>query len=153
MFLLRVADALDAADVPYALAGAYASALHGVVRGTVDIDLVLRFELDDFQRAEAAFGSIGLTPRLPVTAEDVFHFREEYVSRRNLVAWTFVNPADSSEIVKVILTHDLSALHTKRVDVQGRALGIVAIDDLIRMKEAAGRPQDLEDARALRTLP
>ena len=152
MFILRVTGALDAADVPHALVGAYASSLHGAVRGTVDVDLVLRFERRDFERAEAALRSIGLTPRLPVTAEEVFNFREEYIARRDLVAWTFVNPGDSSEIVKVILTHDLAGLKTKRVDVRGRVLVIVAIDDLVRMKEAAGRPQDLEDARALKTL-
>ena len=152
MLLVRVAAALDAAKVPYALVGGYAVALHGVVRGTVDIDLVLRFRLSHFEGADAAFRSIGLTPRLPVTAAEVFRFREEYVTNRNLTAWTFVNAADPSELVDVILTHDLSGLKTKRVRVQGRVLKIVAIDDLIRMKNEAGRPQDLEDVRALRTL-
>ena len=152
MLLVRVATALDAAKVPYALVGGYAVALHGVVRGTVDIDLVLSFRLRHFSGADAAFRSIGLTPRLPVTAEEVFRFREEYVENRHLSAWTFVNEADPSEIVDVILTHDLAGLKTKRVLVQGRAIKIVAIDDLIRMKSEAGRPQDLEDVRALRTL-
>ena len=152
MLILRLATALDAAKVPYALVGGYAVALHGVVRGTVDIDLVLSFRLKHFEGAEAAFRSMGLTPRLPVTASEVFRFREEYVKNRNLTAWTFVNAADPSEIVDVILTHDLAGLKTKRVLIQGRAVKIVAIDDLIRMKSAAGRPQDLEDVRALRTL-
>jgi len=152
MLLLRVAAALDDAKVPYALVGGYAVALHGVVRGTVDIDVVLRFRQQHFERADAAFRSIGLTPRLPVSAEDVFRFREEYIANRNLMAWTFVNPTDPSEIVDIILTHDLSEMKTKRVLVQGRAIKIAALDDLIRMKREAGRPQDLEDVRALRTL-
>jgi hypothetical protein len=152
MLLVRVATALDSAKIPYALVGGYAVALHGVVRGTVDIDLVLRFRERHFEGADAAFRSIGLTPRLPVTASEVFRFREEYIENRNLTAWTFVNAADPSEIVDVILTHDLTGLKTKRVRVQGRVIKIVAIDDLIRMKSEAGRPQDLEDVRALRTM-
>ena len=152
MLILRVATALDDAKVPFALVGGYAVALHGVVRGTVDIDLVLSFRLEHFVGAEAAFRSMGLSPRLPVTASEVFRFREEYIENRSLTAWTFVNAADPSELVDVVLTHDLSGLKTKRVLVQGRAIKIVAIDDLIRMKTAAGRPQDLEDVRALRTL-
>jgi hypothetical protein len=152
MLLLRVADALDAAKVPYALVGGYAVALHGVVRGTVDIDIVLGFRLKYFEGAEAAFRSIGLQPRLPVSAEEVFRFREEYVANRNLTAWTFVNPADPSEIVDVILTRDLAGMKTKRVLVKGRAIKIVALGDLIRMKHEAGRPQDHEDVRALSRL-
>ena len=114
--------------------------------------LVLRFREADFEGAEKAFRGIGLVPRLPVTAAEVFRFREEYVKNRNLTAWSFVNPADPSEIVDVILTHDLTTLGTKRVTVPGGSVTILAKDDLIRMKEAAGRPQDREDVRALRAL-
>ena len=152
MLIVRVAAALDAAKVPYALVGGYAVALHGVVRGTVDIDLVLRFRLEDFERADEALRSIGLASRLPVTASEVFRFRAEYIANRNLTAWTFVNPADPSEIVDVILTHDLTGMKTKRVSVLRGTIKILAIDDLIRMKLASGRPQDIEDVRALKAV-
>jgi len=152
MLLIRVAAALGSAKVPYAVVGGYAVALHGVVRGTVDLDLVLRFRESDFTRAEAAFHGMGLRPRLPVTASEVFKFRKEYIANRNLTAWTFVNPSDPAEIVDVILTHDLSGMKTKRVRVAGRSVTIVAREDLIRMKSAAGRPQDREDVSALRRL-
>lgn len=152
MLLLRVTGALDAARVPYALVGGYAVALHGAVRGTVDVDLVLRFSERNFKAAERAFRSLSLEPRLPVTAAEAFRFREDYIQNRNLTAWTFVNPADPSEIVDVILTHDLAMMKVKRVRVRGRIVRIVSIDDLIRMKEGTGRPQDIEDVRALRRL-
>ena len=38
--LLAVVQALDALDVPYAVGGSLASAVHGVVRATMDADLV-----------------------------------------------------------------------------------------------------------------
>jgi hypothetical protein len=37
---LTVADALEALGVPYAIGGSLASALHGVMRATMDADLV-----------------------------------------------------------------------------------------------------------------
>jgi len=42
---MMVADALDALGAPYAIGGSFASALHGVMRATMDADLVadLRF--------------------------------------------------------------------------------------------------------------
>jgi hypothetical protein len=55
----------------------YAVALHGAVRGTVDIDLVLRWDLRNLESAATGLGSLGLVSRLHVTAEDVYRFRDE----------------------------------------------------------------------------
>jgi hypothetical protein len=152
MFLLRVTQALENAKVSYALVGGFAVALHGAVRGTLDVDLILRFSEKQFVAAERALVSLGLQPRLPVTAAEVFRFRDEYVRNRNLHAWTFVNPDRPSEIVDVILTQNLADVKIRRLKVQGRTVRVISAADLIRMKEQSGRPQDLEDAKALRGL-
>jgi len=150
--LLRLVQALNEARVPYALVGGYAVALHGAVRGTIDIDLVLRLTERDFKAGERALRKMGLEPRLPVTAEEVFRYREEYIRNRSLTAWSFVNPARPSELVDVVLTHDLSGMKVKRVRIDGRWIRLASIEDLIAMKTASGRPQDIEDVKALRRL-
>jgi hypothetical protein len=152
MFLLRVTGALRKARVPYGLVGGYAVALHGAVRGTMDIDLVIRLEEAHFVRAERALRSIGLQPRLPVTAGEVFRFREEYIRNRSLHAWSFVNPSVPSELVDIVLTQNLARLTTVPMRVQGKQVRVVSRDDLIEIKRAAGRPQDREDVRALEAL-
>lgn len=152
MLLLSVARALDRTRVPYALVGGYAVALHGAVRGTVDVDLVIRLRESDFVRAERALKTLGLQSRLPVTASEVFRYREEYIRNRNLTAWSFVNPVLPSEIVDVILTEDLAKMSVKKVKVGGQTVRVASIEDLVRMKRASGRPQDLEDVEALRRL-
>jgi len=152
MFLFSVIDALSRARAPYALVGGYAVALHGAIRGTIDIDLVIRFTERDFKAAERALRTISLEPRLPVTASEVFHYREEYVRNRNLIAWSFVNSDRPSEIVDVILTHDLAKMKVKRLRIQGRMIRLASIEDLIKMKSESARAQDVEDVRALRRL-
>jgi len=57
------------------LVGGYAVALHGAVRGTVDIDTVIQLKQNAFNNAEQAFKKLGLQPRLAVSADDVFLFR------------------------------------------------------------------------------
>ena len=42
MFIHEVCAVLAKAKVPYAIVGGYAVALHGVMRGTVDVDVVIR---------------------------------------------------------------------------------------------------------------
>ncbi|TBR21664.1 hypothetical protein EPO15_09685 [bacterium] len=152
MLLYEVVAALEDAKVPFAVAGGYAVALHGAVRGTVDVDVVLRFKKADFLAAESALKALGLSPRLPVTAAEVFDFREEYVKNRNLVAWSFVDPKDPSRVVDVVITHDLAKMATTRVKAGRLSLPVLALADLVAMKKAAGRPQDLEDVRALEGL-
>lgn len=152
MFLYTVVDALHEADVPFAIAGGYAVALHGAVRGTVDIDIVLRTTKKHYLAAEAALANLGLRPRLPVSAAEVFDFREEYIKNRNLIAWSFSNPTDPTQVVDIIIIHDLRKLRITNIRTGGRILPVVAIADLIAMKRAGGRPQDLEDIRALESL-
>ncbi len=74
------------------------------------------------------------------------------MERRNLFAWSFVNAARPSEIVDILLTHDLRQLKTERVEAGGRRLRIVALRDLIAMKRESARPQDLADVEALERI-
>jgi hypothetical protein len=151
-FLSRVSRALDDAGVRYAVVGGYAVALHGAVRGTVDIDLLLRWTLRDLRAAEAALRSIGLVSRLPVNAESVFQFRDEYIRNRNLIAWNFYNPQDLSEQVDIVISEDLKGKRRIRMETLAGAIQVLSRQDLIAMKRTSGRPQDLADVEALEKL-
>jgi hypothetical protein len=152
MLLLRLVKALTKANISYAIAGGYAVALHGAVRGTVDIDIVLALKPEAYERIEGALASIGLRSRIPVTGKEVLQFREEYIRKRNLIAWGFINPSDPTEVVDVIITHDVSRLKTEKVSVQGLRINLLSKKSLIAMKRKSARPQDLEDIRALEKL-
>ena len=105
MFIYKVVEILQNYNIEYAIAGGYAVALHGAVRGTVDIDLVIKLDKNILLKIEYAFKEIGLQSRLPLKGEEVFNFREEYIKNRNLIAWNFINinnPAESVDIVCVV---------------------------------------------------
>jgi len=152
MFLFDVTRAFQKRKIPFSIVGGYAVALHGAVRGTVDLDIVLRLSKKHYLAAEKALNSIGLKSRLPVTAAEIFDFREEYIKNRNLIAWSFFHPQDPTRIVDIVITHDLSKLRVKRVQSGKQILPVLDVSDLIAMKRAGGRPQDLEDIRALQEL-
>lgn len=152
MFLKRVIVALEHEKVPYALVGGYAVALHGAVRGTVDIDLAIALSEDSFAALERAMLSLGLESRLPVKASQVFHFRDEYIRERNLVAWSFYNARSPSEIVDVVLTHDAGRIKTQSVRLKDFSIRVATIDELIRMKSGSDRLQDRADVEALMKL-
>lgn len=64
MFIHQVCRALEKASIPYAIVGGLAVALHGALRGTVDIDIVLKWSLINLQNAEKVLNELGLVPRL-----------------------------------------------------------------------------------------
>lgn len=152
MFIKQIIQTLNKHKVDYALVGGYAVALHGAIRGTVDIDLVIKLDKSQFQNAEQAMSSIGLQPRLPVSAADVFNFREEYIRNKNLIAWSFYNPGNPLEVVDILITQDLKKIRVINKKVDRLTIRIASIPDLIAMKKQAGRPQDIEDIKALKKL-
>jgi hypothetical protein len=152
MFLLQLIEALDNNRIRYALVGGYAVALHGVVRGTVDMDLAIRINKGEFRKTEKALNGLGLKSLLPVTADDVFTYREEYIRNRNMKAWSFVNPDKAGEVVDILITEDASGLKTVTKTIASRKVRVAAIPELIRMKTGTGRPQDEVDIKALKEL-
>ena len=152
MFIQNVIRALEKHNIKYALVGGYAVALHGAIRGTVDVDIVIALTKASLEGAESALGNIGLQSRLPVTAEDVYRFRKEYIENRNLVAWSFINPDNPIEVVDILITEDVKNIKTVTRQAFGMTIRIAAIPDLIKLKKKSGRPQDIEDIRALEKL-
>jgi hypothetical protein len=152
MWFIKVIQELNRSKVEYAIAGGYAVALHGAVRGTVDIDLVLVLTEKNLLAAEKALMNLNLQSRIPVTAKEIFNFRKEYLQKRNLIAWSFVDSKDPSRVVDLILTDDLKKLSSVKKKMAGLQVPVLSIKSLIQMKKAAGRPQDLEDVKALEEI-
>jgi hypothetical protein len=152
MLIYRLADLFLKEGLEYAIVGGWAVALHGAVRGTVDIDIILKLDKKSFLKAQILLGDLNLKSRLPVDAAQVFDFRTEYIKNRNLIAWSFVNLDKPSEVVDIIITHDLKKMEIHKVKTSGHTLAILGMDDLIKMKKESGRPQDLEDVIALQGI-
>lgn len=151
-FLERVRATFEREKLPFALVGGYAVALLGAPRGTVDIDCIIRHTLEDFLRCDRALRRIGLVPRLPVTAKEIFEFREEYIRNRNLIAWSFLNPTNPIEIVDIIITTNLASVKTVVRKLGLAKIRVIAVEDLIKMKTGTHRPQDEADIKALERL-
>ena len=149
---MRVCEALAKHHVPYAIVGGYAVALHGVVRGTLDVDLITSWKQEHLLGIKKAFAEIGLVPRLPISVKDLFARRKYYYSQKNLIAWNFINHQNPTEQVDVIITHDLADINTLTLEVYDTQLSVISKTDLIKMKTQSAREQDLVDVSALKRI-
>lgn len=152
VFLEKVISALNKRNIPYAVAGGYAVAFHGAVRGTVDIDIIVGIDEVTLVAVEEAMKTLGLVSRIPVTAKELSLFREEYIKNKNLKVWSFVNPSWPVDVVDIMILYNLKEFKTIKKKTAFGEISIVSLEDLIKMKEQAGRPQDLADIEALRKI-
>ncbi len=150
--LLSLCHELEARQVKYALVGGYAVALHGAVRGTVDIDLILDWQLANLQRAEESLKALGLRSLHPIDAQTVFRDKELLIREKNMIAWSFYNLNNPAQVIDIIITNDLHDKTLVTFLIQEQPVKVLAKHDLIRMKQESGRPQDIEDINALEAL-
>jgi hypothetical protein len=150
MLLIEVTEALRKRNLKFAIVGGYALALHGIVRATMDVDLVLCLTLEDYTQAEEALKSIHLQSRLPVRAQDIIKMRQEYIQNRNLIAWSFVDYKDPSRQVDILITKDVRDLDLEMISVSGKKIAVVSLQNLLEMKTESGRPQDLIDIESIK---
>lgn len=149
MLLYEVLDTLKNKKVAFAIIGGYALALHGIVRATMDIDIVIHLRSKDFRLAEEALKDIGLTSRLPITASDMSMMRLEYIKNRNLLAWSFIDYQNPSRQVDILITTDLKDVDTVFISAGQRKIPVISLLELKKMKIKSGRPQDVVDVQRI----
>lgn len=133
---------LNARDVRYVVIGATAFPVHGYARATLDIDLLIEPTMENVSRVRAALADFGY---------DVSDLTTEDLLQKKVLIRQYVVQADLHPFVKGATWDEV---WTNRVQaVFGKTPAFFAsLDDLIRMKQAAGRPKDLEDLKVLLKL-
>ena len=140
------------------MVGGLAVVLHGVARLTADLDLVVDLEPIEARRAVDALVSLGMRPRAPVDAADFAdpRVRNTWISERHMRVFSMFDPGDALRDVDLFVQNsiDFEELWGRSVvvDVGNTTARIASIGDLIAMKRAVGRPQDLTDVEALEII-
>ena len=149
MRLEKLVNELVNNKIGYMIVGGYAVNFHGYSRNTVDIDLVIKFNLVNLKKIEKLLNDMGMVSRLPIDAVSVYRFREEYIKNRNLIAWNFYKKGDLTEQVDILITHDVGDFKSEFFRVGDFKFKVISKEDLINMKRESGREKDLIDIREL----
>ena len=147
--------ALVESGARFVVVGGVAVVLHGHPRFTADLDVALDLTADSPALAVEALTAIGLTPLLPVDASDFAdpEIRSGWVATRHLMVFTLADPDDPFRRIDIfaedpIPFEDLWA-RSLPMSLGSITVRVASIDDLIAMKRAAGRTQDLADIAVL----
>ena len=154
----EIFKALADAKADYVLVGGLAVIMHGHLRATRDMDLVIGLEPNNCTRAMGALSRIGLRPRLPVRLADFANRekREDWAQNRNMLVLQLWDPGNPERSVDIFVREpiDFGAMLADAVikDLDGVPICVASIRHLIQLKQAAGRPQDRDDIEALRIV-
>lgn len=155
----HIVRALNGASVRYLIAGGLAVVAHGYLRFTADLDLILDLDEDNAKRALAALKVLGYRPRAPVEMEEFANAqtRARWVREKKLAVFSLSSPQHPTTEVDLFVEAplDFEAAYKAAVEfdvARNVAATFLGIEDLIFLKQQAGRPQDLVDIEQLRAL-
>lgn len=136
-------DALSAHDVRFLVVGGYAVTFHTRPRFTKDLDVWVEPEPDNARKVWAALAAFGV----PLRADGVTE--QDFCNRG--VVYQIGLPPSRIDILTAIAGLEFAPCHARRVESSygGSPVAYLSRQDLIVNKRAVGRPQDLEDVRAL----
>ncbi len=154
-----IARALDQAGVPFIVVGGLAVVAHGYGRQTQDLDIVIRLQPEAVRNAFLALGALGYQPRIPVTADGFAspEQRARWIEEKGMTVLNFQSDQHRETPVDVFVTEpfDFSEEHRLAMVEEiapGVSVRILRLESLLRLKQEAGRPQDLADIAELRLL-
>ena len=142
--LRALVAALEKQEIDYALCGGMAMAVHGRLRATIDIDLLILAGSQDDVLAVAK--SLGYNVR----GKDL-SFADGAIEIRRV---SKIDP-DDGELLSLdllLVTPEINEMWESRVEAEweGGKLSVVSASGLIAMKQLRGSGQDLADIEALR---
>jgi predicted nucleotidyltransferase len=141
-------------DVEFVVIGGVAVGFHGYVRATKDVDIVPAPDSENLEKLARVLRG------LDAEVEGAHEFPEDELPDPldpevlrlggNWVLRTRLGRFDVMQWIGEDALWERLAPAAVRADVDGLAIRIVSYDDLVALKEMAGRPEDLTDLQRLR---
>jgi hypothetical protein len=143
--LLRILAALDDEGVAYVLIGGAALNIHGLVRATEDVDLLIAPSPENVERLKRALRTVWNDPHIEeISAEDLCG---DYPVVR-------YGPPDGSLYLDILARLGTAVqyedLEWEPVELEGTVVRVATPRELYRLKKGTVRPIDQADAEALR---
>lgn len=158
MFYERVLRSLLEKKVRFAVTGGVALVMHGVVRFTADLDLIVDLTTDNLRAFIKVIEDLRFRPRMPVDLYDLLDAekRSQWINEKNMIAFTLYNPQYEIEEIDLLikefipfaeLTGELIWMKVKDITIP-----VVSRNHLKRLKGFSARAQDMADIKALEEI-
>ncbi len=140
---------LAAAEVDFVVVGGVAVVVHALPRFTRDLDVCYATDAANLERMATVLSEIGA--RLRGIDEDLPFVPDARVLRQTQILTLTTAEGELDLLVDPAGAPPYADLRARAddIDLDGLTVRVASIGDLLAMKRAAGRPQDLIDVEAL----
>ena len=128
--------------VDFVIIGATAFPIHGYARATLDLDIFLRPTKSNAEKIWHALKEFGY---------DVTDIKIEDIVEKKILIRQYAVETDIHPFVKGV-SFDQIWKNKVKAKFGDTFVYFASLDDLIKMKHAAGRPKDIEDLKNLRNI-
>jgi predicted nucleotidyltransferase len=154
----RVFRLLNEHEIRYVIVGGIAVILHGSLRLTADLDIIIDLEPVKAGQAIEVLQRAGFIAEIPV---DIRQFADEKVRRswmaeKNMKALSLHDREMPPTVIDILAESPIAFedlyLRAKSISLDEMTLRVASIPDLIVLKRISGRPEDLSDIAELEKL-
>lgn len=143
--------------VKYLLVGGIAFNLHGGLRNTADLDILVEMSDQNLEKIVRILKKRGYRVRQPVDPMGIADqkTREGWIHRKHMKAFNFYKDNGLEEVDLIIntpVTYIEAVRKVVRIRVGDILLPIISLDHLIKMKQNTGRPIDQLDVAELKKI-
>jgi hypothetical protein len=128
--------------VEYLVVGGYAVSIHGYPRSTKDLDICIRVSNENAEKMVEVINEFGLAS-LQLIKEDFL--KKDFITQLG------------HEPVRIDILNDLDGVpfeeawrNKKVIAYEGAIINFIGYNDLLKVKQKSGRPQDLADVSKLK---
>jgi hypothetical protein len=152
----EVLQALSSRGARFAVAGGFACLAHGVVRVTLDLDLLIEVSDDNLACLWETLSDLGFVTQQPISRVDAISAEKLATLARDkhMQALSWVHSTHPFVIVDLLVGEGFqwSTALIEEIHLFGLPVPVLRREELIRLKRAAGREKDLVDVRELERL-
>lgn len=129
-------------EVKYLVIGGYAVSFHGYPRSTKDLDICIKISEENAEKMVKVINDFGLGS-LKLKSEDFL--KRDFITQLG------------HEPVRIDILNDIDGVsfedaweNKKVINYKGKEINFIGYNELLKVKEKAGRPQDLADISKLK---
>lgn len=143
--------------VKYVLVGGIALNLHGSMRSTSDLDILVEMSNNNLAKVVKIMKKKGYRVKQPVDPMGIAdeQIRKDWIQNKHMKAFNFYKEAEFKEVDIIIdspVSFKQAIKSVKNIKVGARTFPVISVDNLIKMKAGTGRLKDQLDIKDLKEI-
>src|SRR3989338_3579052 len=105
MFFTKILKELEKKSIKYLVIGGVAVNLHGYIRATNDLDIMLSFDKENVEKFSKLAKELGFKPKVPVDIIELAdpNKRKYWKTERNMKVFSIYNTENEFEVIDIMI--------------------------------------------------